>query len=112
MDDLPLFAVANAVVAGGVAQVIMGPQFAREQWDVETITVTSLNAVITITQFGRVIDSTANDPRPTVTTDTAYHLGAGTSVTILWTGLANGTAVQATVVGKRRIGAGTRSAVQ
>lgn len=104
MADLPLFAVANATVAGGVASVTMGPQFAREQWDVDTITVTSLNATITVTQFGRVVDSTASDPRPTVTTDTQYNLVAGNTVTIQWTGLANGTAVQATVVGKRRIG--------
>lgn len=106
----PLFGVVNAVANdAGVASVQFGPQSPREVWDTDSITVTSLSSTVSVLQFGRVVDSTANDPRPTVTTDTPYHLGTGTVVTVQWTGLPANQPVQVVITGKRTVG--TSSAV-
>lgn len=99
-----MFAVGNAVVANGTATVRLGPGAPRERWAIASTTVTGLNATVTISYFGRVVDSTANDPRPTITSDTAYDVGPGTQIVVTWTGLPNGTPVQATVTGTRQVG--------
>lgn len=101
----PLFAVVDGTAsASGDASVQFGPQFPREVWDVDTITVTSLSSNVSVLQFGRVVDSTSNDPRATVTSNTPYHLGTGTIITVQWTGLPANQPVQVVVNGKRTVG--------
>ena len=105
----------TAIIAAGVASVSFGPQLAREQWNINTITVTSLGMTVSVSQYGQVVDSTANDPRPTVTDNTPFLLMSGNRLTVNWvvgtSGVANGTQVLATVVGTRKIGGDVTHAV-
>lgn len=87
----------------GNATLTIGPQNPAESWDVVSITVTCLLANVSISQFGRIVDSTKNDPRNTVTTDTKYHVGPGTVLTVTWTGLPANNAVEVLVNGTRTI---------
>lgn len=106
MSQQVLNTSASGVIgASGTAVVRIGPQIAREQWNITTTTVTGLGMTVTVAYRGQtVVDSTANDPRPTVTDNTPFLLMNGNQLEITWSGGTPGTSVTVTVYGTRRIG--------
>lgn len=100
----PFSHTQRATAAAGSASVSFTPELGQT-WHVELVTVTSLSYKVTVARDdGQVIDSTSGDPRPTVTSDSAYELRPGETLVITWAtspsaALANGTIVTATVTG-------------
>jgi len=107
MTDTPLNTSASGTIAAnGSATVNIGPQLPREQWDVATTTVTALGMTVTVSQFGNIVDSTMQDPRPTATDNTPFQLKGANQLVVKWSNGTPGQAVTVTVTGTRRFGGG------
>ena len=105
MPEYPLNTSAvGTIAADGTCTVTIGPQIVREAWDVTSTTVTALGTQVVISQYGNPIDSTIQDPRPTATDNTPFHLASGNVLSVKWSNGTPGNGVQVTVLGKRRVG--------
>lgn len=84
--------------AGGAGSVTFQNTLAGHTWHVRLLSATSNGWTVNVLRNGvQVIDSTANDTRPTVTSDSRYDLAQMETVVVTWAGATAGAALVATL---------------
>lgn len=84
--------------AGGVGSVQFQNTLVGHVWTVRLLTATSAGLTVTVSRNGvQVIDSTTQDPRPQVTSDSVYDLAQFEKIVVRWTGAASGQSLTATL---------------
>lgn len=102
LRDADLYLTASTTAsAAGAGSVKFQPTVLGTSWTVQLVTATAgVGVTIKVLRNGvTVIDSTFNDPRPEVTSDSTYELHQGEYITVTWTGAAAGAALTAALTG-------------